>query len=204
MKLSLVVVNAGKASGQTIAIKIAQFVIGRDPQCNLRPGSAMVSKKHCALLVREGRVFLEDFGSTNGTYLNDERVTGEVPLKNDDVLKVGPLTFKVVIEPTPAPSKPTPPPPPKPAAKASEEDEAAALLLSLEGGSIAPVSESSEAEVPGGSTVMEIPSFGGPPTDGEGKPAKPQDKKEDKAKQHDSASQAAAALIDKMRRGVRK
>jgi pSer/pThr/pTyr-binding forkhead associated (FHA) protein len=200
MKLSLVVVNAGKASGQTISIKIAQFVIGRDPQCNLRPGSAMVSKRHCALLVKEGKVFLEDFGSTNGTFLNDERVTGEVPLHNDDVLKVGPLTFKVVIEPTPAPSKPTPPPPPKPAAKATEEDEAAALLLSLEGGSIAPVSESSEAEVPGGSTVMEIPSFE-PPPDGT---AKPDAKKEEKAKQHDSASQAAAALIDKMRRGVRK
>ena len=202
MKLSLVVVNAGKASGQTIPIKIPQFVIGRDPQCNLRPASAMISKKHCAVVVKDGKVSLHDFNSTNGTFLNDERVTGEVALKNDDVVKVGPLTFKVAIEATPPPSKPTPPPPPKPAVKSSEEDEAAALLLSLEGGAIAPATESTEGEVPGGSTVMDIPSF--PPPDGEGKkPAKPEEKKEDK-KAHDSASQAAAALIDKMRKGVRK
>ncbi len=200
MKLSLVVVNAGKASGQTVPIKIAQFVIGRDPQCNLRPASAMISKKHCAVLVKEGKVFLHDFNSTNGTFLNDERVTGEVPLKDGDMVKVGPLTFKVAIEPSPTPTKPTPPP--KPAAKASEEDEAAALLLSLEGGAIAPASESTEGEVPGGSTVMDIPSFPPPDGDGAAKPAKPE-KKEEK-KEHDSAAQAAAALIDKMRKGVRK
>jgi predicted component of type VI protein secretion system len=201
MKLSLMVVNAGKASGQTIPIKTAQFVIGRDAQCNLRPASAMISKKHCAVILKDGKLFLRDFDSTNGTFLNDERVTGEVALKSDDLIKVGPLTFKVIVEPTPAPSKPTPPP--KPASKNSEEDEAAALLLSLEGGAITPSSESSEAEVPGGSTVMDIPSFGPPPEDG-AKPAKAEEKKEDKAKQHDSAAQAAAALIDKMRRGVRK
>ena len=43
MKLSLVVVTAGKAAGQSIPIPSAQFIIGRDPQCNLRPASAMIS-----------------------------------------------------------------------------------------------------------------------------------------------------------------
>ena len=74
MKLSLVVVNAGKASGQTIPIKISRFVIGRDPDCNLRPASAMISKKHCAVLVKNGKVTLRDFDSTNGTFLNDHQV----------------------------------------------------------------------------------------------------------------------------------
>jgi pSer/pThr/pTyr-binding forkhead associated (FHA) protein len=200
MKLSLVVVNAGKASGQTIPIKISKFVIGRDPDCNLRPASAMISKKHCALIVKAGKVFLHDFGSTNGTSINDQPVTGEAPLKNDDVLKVGPLTFKVVIEASPAPSKPTPPP--KPQTKNSEEDEAAALLLSLEDGSIVSVTESSEGEVPGGSTVMDIPAFTGP---GAEAAAKAEDaKKKDEKPKHDSASSAAAALFDKLRKGSRK
>jgi len=208
MKLSLMVVNAGKASGQAIPIKVNQFTIGRDPQCNLRPASAMISKKHCALIVRNGEVFLRDFESTNGTFLNDQPVKGEVAIKNDDMLKVGPLSFKVLLETTVAPSKPTPPPAPKPAARASEEDEAAALLLSLEVGSIAPATEQSEAEVPGGSTVMDIPSFTPPGAEGSADgsaAAKPgEKKKEEKPKQHDSASSAAAALIDKMRKGVRK
>lgn len=200
MKLSLVVVNAGKASGQTIPIKIPKFVIGRDPDCNLRPASAMISKKHCALIVKAGKVSLLDFGSTNGTSVNDQPVTGEAPLKNDDVLKVGPLTFKVVIEASPAPSKPTPLP--KPQTKNTEEDEAAALLLSLEDGSIMPSTEASEGEVPGGSTVMDIPAFTGPGGENTAKP-KEAEKKDEKPK-HDSASSAAAALFDKLRKGVRK
>src|SRR5205807_4005916 len=110
MKLSLVVVNAGKASGQTIPIKLPQFVIGRDPECNLRPASAMISKKHCALIAKGDTILLQDFGSTNGTFLNDQPVKGEMAIHHGDMLKVGPLTFKVVMEKSAAPSKPTPPP----------------------------------------------------------------------------------------------
>ena len=198
MKLSLVVVNAGKASGQTIPIKIPRFVIGRDPDCNLRPASAMISKKHCAFMVKSGNVSLHDFDSTNGTFLNDEPVKGEVALKHDDVVKVGPLTFKIAIEATPAPSKPTPLP--KAINANTEEDDAAALLLSLEDGTIAPSTESSEGEVPGGSTVMDMPSFTPP---GEQPAAKAEEKKKEEPK-HASASSAAAALFDKLRKGVRK
>jgi pSer/pThr/pTyr-binding forkhead associated (FHA) protein len=196
MKLSLVVLNAGKASGQTISIKTPQFVIGRDPECNLRPASAMISKKHCALVVRGAQVFLRDFESTNGTFLNDNQVTGEAVIKNEDVLKAGPLTFKVIIEPTPTPTKPTPPPK---KVRVSEEDDAAALLLSLEDGSISAPSEAGAPEVPGGSTVMDVPSFSP-----DGIPGKSDDKKKEEKAKHDSAAQAAAALIDRMRKGARK
>ena len=95
MKLSLVVMTAGKAQGQVIPVNLAQFVIGRDPQCNLRPASALISKRHCAVLLKDGEVYVRDFDSTNGTFVNEEAVKGEMPLKNDDVLKVGPLAFKV-------------------------------------------------------------------------------------------------------------
>jgi pSer/pThr/pTyr-binding forkhead associated (FHA) protein len=203
MKLSLVVVNPGKASGQTIVIKTPQFVIGRDPECNLRPASAMISKKHCALIVKAGQVILHDYGSTNGTFLNDQPVKGEVTLAHDDLVKVGPLTFKVVIEASPAPSKPTPPP--RPQTKNSEEDEAAALLLSLEDGSIAPSTEGSEVEVPGGSTVMDMPAFTPPGQEDPAVAAKAEAaKKKDEKPKHDSASSAAAALFDKLRKGARR
>src|SRR5467141_5454859 len=100
MKLSLVVLSEGKASGQSIPITLSQFVIGRDPQCNLRPASAVISKRHCAVLVKAGKVFVRDFDSTNGTFINDRQITGEAALRHDDVLKVGPLEFRVVIETT--------------------------------------------------------------------------------------------------------
>ena len=101
MKVSLVVLNAGKSAGQTIPVNLAQFVIGRDPQCNLRPGSALISKRHCAILIKGEEVFVRDFDSTNGTVLNDVPLKGEVAIKNNDILKVGPLEFRVVIEATP-------------------------------------------------------------------------------------------------------
>src|ERR1700692_4244742 len=105
MKISLMVLSAGSAAGKALPITTAQFLIGRDPECHLRPASAMISKRHCALFVKKGRVFLRDFDSTNGTLVNDEPVKGEIPLKDGDILKVGPLSFQVVIEnkPTPAP-----------------------------------------------------------------------------------------------------
>src|SRR6266571_4456479 len=126
MKISLMVLSTGSAAGKALPINVAQFIIGRDPGCNLRPASAMISKRHCAVLVKNDKVFLRDFDSTNGTFVNDEPVKGEVPLKDGDVLKVGPLSFKVVIE-SQAAAKPTPPPKPK-SADATDEDAAAALL----------------------------------------------------------------------------
>src|SRR5207237_507749 len=127
MKLSLVVLTPGKMEGQSIPITLSQFLIGRDPQCQLRPASALISKRHCALLVREGKAFVRDFESTNGTLVNDELIKGETELHQGDRLKIGPLDFRVELETPAAVNKPTPVP--KPAAVGSSDDEAAAAML---------------------------------------------------------------------------
>src|SRR3954453_21117558 len=105
MKFTLLVLTPGKQEGKTIEVKLPQFLVGRDPQCHLRPASALISKRHCALIQRDGKAFVRDFGSTNGTYVNDERVEGERELKNEDRLKIGPIMFAVQLEAAPAPSK---------------------------------------------------------------------------------------------------
>jgi len=117
MKLSLVVLTPGPNQGKTLEIKLAQFVVGRDPQCHLRPASPMISKRHCALLQREGKAFVRDFDSTNGTFVNNVQIKGEVELHDGDQLKIGPLLFKVAAESTTPVNRPTPPPPTKPAAQ---------------------------------------------------------------------------------------
>src|SRR5437660_225647 len=113
MKLSLVVKTAGKMEGKILSIPLSQFLIGRDPQCHLRPASPSISKRHCALIQRDGKVFVQDFDSTNGTFVNEVPVKGEVELHNSDMLKVGPLLFIVQMEAQPAVNRPTPPPPTK-------------------------------------------------------------------------------------------
>jgi pSer/pThr/pTyr-binding forkhead associated (FHA) protein len=116
MKLSLLVLTAGKQEGKTLEIKLPQFLIGRDPQCHLRPASALISKRHCVLIQRDEKAFIRDFDSTNGTFVNEEPVKGERELHNDDHLKIGPIEFTVRIEAGVAPSSLTPPPPTKAAA----------------------------------------------------------------------------------------
>jgi pSer/pThr/pTyr-binding forkhead associated (FHA) protein len=204
MKINLVVLSAGTAAGKALSIKVPQFIIGRDPGCNLRPASAMISKRHCAVLVKNGQVFLRDFGSTNGTFVNDEPVKGEIRLKDGDVLKVGPLSFKVVIEGQPSPTKPTPPPKPKSADVM--DDDAAAALLSVDDETGAVSVTHAEDEVPSGSTVMEIPTFGEPGEEAKENAVQPDDKKPStKAKPATGAAQdAAKAILEKIRQGKRK
>jgi predicted component of type VI protein secretion system len=112
MKLSLVVLATGQQQGKVLTITLPQFLIGRDPQCHLRPASALISKRHCALIQRDGKAFVRDFDSTNGTFLNEQPVKGEVELHHDDKLKVGPLAFAVRLE-AGVPAGATPPPPTK-------------------------------------------------------------------------------------------
>ncbi len=207
MKVSLVVMTAGKSKGQAVPVNLPQFIIGRDPQCNLRPASAVISKRHCAVLIREGQVFIRDFDSTNGTFVNDDPVKGEMPIHNDDVLKIGPLEFKVQVEAKPPSAKPTPPPA-KPAAAAttesSNDDSVAAMLLSLqeESAQSGEGSSSDSGDVPSGSTVMDIAAL--PPVAAETpKPeaAKPAPAK--KADKNDPAHLAAKAILEKYSRRTR-
>lgn len=208
MKISLMVLSTGSAAGKALPINVAQFIIGRDPGCNLRPASAMISKRHCAVLVKNNKVFLRDFDSTNGTFVNEEPVKGEVALKDGDILKVGPLSFKVVIEGQAAPSKPTPPPKPKDAAAADED--AAAALLSIDdetGGVSLGASDTAGADpIPGGSTIMDMPVFLPPEEAAKDAAAKPDDKKPNTKSKHatGAAQDAAKAILDKIRQGKRK
>ena len=97
MKISLVVLTAGKMMGKEIPITAAEFRIGKDPSCQLKPASG-VSDKHCAFLVKQGKLFLVDLGSAEGTFVNDNKISAEVELKLKDKVKVGPLLFEVKFE----------------------------------------------------------------------------------------------------------
>ena len=215
MKLGLLVLTSGKQEGKLLEIKLPQFIIGRDPQCNLRPASPMISKRHCAVIVRDNKAFIRDFGSTNGTYLNDQRVEGEAELKNDDQLKVGPIHFSVrleasapVVAPKPVATK-TPLPATRPVTQTApapndtpapptgkgkfvpsgEEDlDITAMLLEMDDGEVA---IGSSGVIPDGSTVMDLIV---PP---EVLAGKPPDSKSAKPPTGDTRS-AASKILDQM------
>ncbi|MBY0585631.1 FHA domain-containing protein [bacterium] len=94
------VVTAGKLAGKEIPVRNNQFVIGRDPSCHLRPSSPAVSKLHCAVIVADEGVWLRDLKSTNGTFLNGQRLNDRALLHHGDKITVGPLTLEVQLPPT--------------------------------------------------------------------------------------------------------
>jgi predicted component of type VI protein secretion system len=97
MKVSLVVAK-GKRAGKVLPISDPQFVIGRHKECQLRASGSTISQHHCALLIRGGQVFVRDFDSTNGTFVNQQRVQGERELVPNDLLQLGQLAFHIRIE----------------------------------------------------------------------------------------------------------
>jgi predicted component of type VI protein secretion system len=202
MKISLVVLTPGKMQGKAVAVPGSEFLIGRDPQCHLRPASALISHRHCALRVRGSKAYVQDFGSTNGTLVNDEPVEGERELHHGDVLKVGPVAFRVHIESSVPVNKPTPLPPTKVPAAAGEEDEAAALLLAMQGDD-APAAGSPGLDpsgVPLGETRLDEP---GPAGSAEAGTAKPGEGAPDAKQAKGDTSAAAKDILEKYRRRSR-
>jgi len=99
MKISLKVLS-GNHEGKLIPIKEEKFFIGRGDDCHLRPKSESVSRRHCALVQKEGRLLLLDLKSRNGTFVNDKQLTHDKAkiLKSGDHIRVGQLEFEIVIE----------------------------------------------------------------------------------------------------------
>ncbi|MEO6810947.1 MAG: FHA domain-containing protein [Isosphaeraceae bacterium] len=92
-------VMVGRARGQFIEVRAPRFLIGRDTRCQLRPNSEAVSRVHTVIEQREGRVFVRDCGTVNGTQLGDQTLHAEeLEAKDGDRLQVGTLVFTVAIE----------------------------------------------------------------------------------------------------------
>ena len=70
--------------------------IGRSADCDLRLHDTYLSSRHARLANDDGDLSIEDLGSTNGTYVNQELVKGRVLLERGDIVQVGGVLFEVV------------------------------------------------------------------------------------------------------------
>jgi hypothetical protein len=68
-------------------------LMGRGDAADIRLEDPFASSRHARLVVQGGAVVLEDLGSTNGTYLNDELVQGPQPLHPGDRVRIGDSEF---------------------------------------------------------------------------------------------------------------
>jgi pSer/pThr/pTyr-binding forkhead associated (FHA) protein len=69
--------------------------IGRAPSCHIRPEDNYISELHARISERNGSWLVEDLGSTNGTYLNQQKVTAPTEISPGDRIRVGKTTLEV-------------------------------------------------------------------------------------------------------------
>ena len=91
---ALVVRSGGGRAGETFVPQGERTTIGRSPDCPVFLDDVTVSRRHAELVERDGRWFVEDLGSLNGTFVNRRRVESS-ELSDGDELQIGKyrLTF---------------------------------------------------------------------------------------------------------------
>src|SRR5437016_2431953 len=91
----LVVLSAGM-TGRTHELKV-DTTIGRVDDNSFQISEPSVSSHHCEILLRGPEVVVRDLNSTNGTYINGEKVTESV-LKPGQVLRLGQIEMRLETE----------------------------------------------------------------------------------------------------------
>ena len=87
--------NTSLKRGTVIPIRIS-VTIGRKEDNSVVLADQHVSGNHARLIIKNNILFIEDLGSTNGTYVNDKRIAGKVKLFGKDDIKIGSTSFKVL------------------------------------------------------------------------------------------------------------
>ena len=90
----LVVVAPPEQSGRLYMLG-AEQTVGRSPGCQVALDDTYASQVHARIFQGGEGFFVEDLGSTNGTFLNDQKVTSPAPLTLGDRLKIGGTELEV-------------------------------------------------------------------------------------------------------------
>lgn len=79
-------------------LKPEQLIAGRSRNCDVSVKDPSVSRRHAHLTPRGGKILVQDLGSSNGTFVNGERVEGTAELAGGDVLALGDAELQVRVE----------------------------------------------------------------------------------------------------------
>jgi len=85
----------GPGTGQLLPVGEGALILGRSSSCDLRLPHASISRRHARLTRRGERLFLEDLGSQNGTFLDDERLAGPQELQVGQRIHIGPAVLRL-------------------------------------------------------------------------------------------------------------
>lgn len=86
--------ETGPLSGLSYAVRDS-LVLGRSLECDLAIVTPQVSRRHACIEVEDGRLYIEDLGSSNGTMINGKRAAGRQQLRHDDEVRLHDIIFRV-------------------------------------------------------------------------------------------------------------
>ena len=91
----LIVREPGQERRKHFLLPGTRLVVGRSSTAQIRIADAAASRQHSAFEVREAGVFVVDFGTYNGTFMNGARIAEATRLESGDVVTIGqtPITF---------------------------------------------------------------------------------------------------------------
>jgi len=125
----LVVLTSGLA-GRSVELNVDRTTIGRVDDNTFPITEPSVSSHHCEILLRGSDVVVKDLNSTNGTFINGNKISESV-LKPGETLKLGQIELRLETEgmagapsvhaPAPVGSAPTPAPAPAPSSKKGDQ-----------------------------------------------------------------------------------
>lgn len=104
MKAKLFVVKGAETTEVPLRLPA---VIGRSKLASIKVQTTVVSREHCEIFERNGKLFVRDLQSSNGTFVNDDKIEKPTELADDDLLTVGPVTMRAVQEPSVHEEKPS-------------------------------------------------------------------------------------------------
>lgn len=99
-KTARLVLAVGSQAGTEANLKDGYYMIGRHEECQIRPKSRSVSRRHCLLYSMNSQIRVRDLDSSSGTKVNQQRLEGSqwVLLNDGDELRCGKVVFHVRLQ----------------------------------------------------------------------------------------------------------
>jgi two-component system, cell cycle response regulator len=91
---SCLIVYSGSEAGKRFVLDAPRLSIGRLADTAIFIDTPSVSRRHAEIEMRGELVILRDLGSSNGTHVNETKITGPVPLKHGDMIRLGKVILK--------------------------------------------------------------------------------------------------------------
>jgi pSer/pThr/pTyr-binding forkhead associated (FHA) protein len=91
----VLVITQGSQTGQSAALADGVIMIGRGADCQIILDDDYVSTRHARVISGENGIYVEDMGSTNGSYVNGQRITAPTTITMSDTVRIGKTILKL-------------------------------------------------------------------------------------------------------------